>query len=828
MVCYPKNFEEKIGFDRIRELIRQHCLFEPGRRQADKMAFYHDLAEIRPLLRQTEEFLDIVKGPGDFPLQNFIDMEGPLSGIRAEGTFLEAGELHDLRKMLQTVRAILMFFAEEEDVLHPEMAELCRSVKFYPYVTQRIDRILSARGEVRDSASRELAAIRKNKVLKQAEISKKMDRLLKNARNAGYTDRETGMAFRNGRLVIPVNSKYKRSLNGIVHDESATGRTVYIEPAEVVEMNNLLRELEYAEKREIMKILLAAADDIRPYREELLALNDFLAKIDLIRAKALFARQINAIRPLVKNEPVLKWKKAIHPLLKMALGKEGREVVPLDIRLEKKQRMLLISGPNAGGKSVCLQTTGLLQYMLQCGLLVPVDEGSEMGIFNDIFINIGDEQSIENDLSTYSSHLLNMKYFLKNAGQHTLLLIDEFGAGTEPALGGAIAETIFERLSETGAFGVITTHYSNLKHFAAGAEGIGNGAMIFDTEHMKPLYKLAIGQPGSSFAFEIARGIGLPEKILKRATDKAGEEQVSFDRHLKDIIRDKKYWENKRNRIRKAEKKLTDMMQQYESELEKLASGKNTILKQAREEAEELIADANKKIENTIRIIKENLAGKEKTRRARKELEDFRKKQSERETRKENAILDKKLQKVRSRLRQMDKHSAPSPRGRKTAKMKDTIIRTGDHVKIKGQDNIGEVIARKGKKVRVSIGNMITIADAGKLEKISPGEYREMNRGKPARHLLHDWDPGKRKFQFSSELDVRGHRGESALEEVQEFIDEAIVLQESRLRIIHGKGDGILRQLIRQYLEGIDVVADYHDEHIRSGGTGVTVVNLDV
>ncbi len=834
MMTYPENFEVKIGFDQIRELIKKKCLSENGKDKADKMSFSCSAEIIRTCLNETNEFL-LINREEEFPLGFFTDVSEPLDRIRVEGSHLELQEVFDLRRSLDTVRAILNFFKKEKKEKYSNLSKLCDQVKYFPFIAERIDKILTKSGKLKDNASKELVQIRQSISVKHSTVTRILGNLLRTAREEGFAEKDAEVSIRNGRPVIPVNAAYKRKIRGIIHDESATGKTSFVEPAEAVELNNEIKELEYAEIREIIRILTILSDDLRPYIDELLNANEFLAKIDFIRSKGLFADEIGAILPELAEENIISWKNAVHPLLLLAHRKDKKEVVPLTIDLNAKQRILLISGPNAGGKSVCLKTVGLLQYMLQCGLLVPMEESSIAGIFDRIFIDIGDEQSIENDLSTYSSHLLNMKYFVRNADSTTLLLIDEFGAGTEPVLGGAIAEAVLDKLNQTKIFAVITTHYSNLKHFAASAEGVENGAMLFDTQRMQPLFRLETGQPGSSFAFEIARNIGLSEEIIKTATDKIGKDYVQFDRHLKEIIRDKKYWQVKRDNIRKAEKRLQQVLDQYSEELELSEKSRKEILDKAHHEADQLLSDANRKIENTIREIREAQAEKEKTKKIREELELLRKGSFEMDAKDEKAGKDKLIQKIsevkseavkvrerRQRFGQLE------PAKASISKIIDPEIKKGDFVFMKGQDVAGEVIDRKGNKVTVRFGQLSTIVDVSRLDKTTTEIYEEMNSRSSAGGDFADWDPGERKLFFKPEIDVRGKRAEEALREVTIMLDEAIMVGATEVRILHGKGDGILRQVIREYLRTVDVVASCKDEHIQLGGSGITVVTLEL
>ena len=617
----------------------------------------------------------------------------------------------------------------------------------------------------------------------------------------------------------------------MIHDESASGKTVFIEPAEVVELSNEIRELEYAERREIIHILLDFTADIRPYIPDLLSSQDFLSTIDFIRARALFATRLGAIRPQVKNEQLFDWREARHPLLYLAHKAEKKEIVPLSFHLADKNRILLISGPNAGGKSVCLKTIGLLQYMLQCGMLVPCGDSSVFGLFAGIFIDIGDEQSIDNDLSTYSSHLLNMKYFLKHAAADTLVLIDEFGTGTEPMLGGAIAESILEKLNQAGTSGIITTHYTSLKHYATSSEGIVNGAMLFDNQKMQPLYQLQVGKPGSSFAFEIARKIGLPEEVLGSASEKVGQDHIDFDKHLRDILRDKKYWEGKRQKIRQSERKLEDLMGRYEQELLESEKQRKAIVKEAKTKADAMLSGANKKIEQTIREIKEAEAEKERTREVRKELGEYRD-ELELEKGKEEQKVEKHLKEIRQRGSELETRRPDlRQRSKKTLAQKqvkeDPEIRVGDLVRIEGQDAAGEVMEIKGKNCMVAFGMLKTNTKLGQLQKIMSEEAERLRRKDQSKINLGEWNVSTRRVQFRPDIDLRGKRADEAMEIVVDFIDEAIMVSARDLKILHGKGNGILRQLIREYLHSVDLVEWYGDAHVDQGGAGITVVKLE-
>lgn len=832
LLIYPDQFESKVGFDRIRNLVKSHCLFEPGKEAMDNVVFMTGREEIEQELGLVEEFRLIIEREDEFPVNHFIDNREALKKAAVENAYLTEEEVFSLSRTLDNIRAILHFFSSDEQGLYPRLRELCKPVKVFPFVQDRIQKLLNRHGKVRDNASPQLAQIRASLHEKQGAVTKKVNQVLNRARREGWIEEDAGPTYRNGRPVIPVMAGNKRKLGGLIHDESATGRTVFIEPAEVVELSNEIRELEHAERREIIQILIQFTRDIRPYIPELTGAHAFLSTIDFIRARALFARRIGAVRPQIVEEQLFDWKEAKHPLLYLAHQAEGREVVPLTFRLSDKERILVISGPNAGGKSVCLQTIGLLQYMLQCGLLVPCQETSRFGIFRGIFIDIGDEQSIENDLSTYSSHLMNMKHFLKHAASDTLILIDEFGTGTEPMLGGAIAEAILEELNGSGTSGIITTHYTNLKHVATSHEGLVNGAMLFDNHRMQPLYQLQVGKPGSSFAFEIARKIGLPENVLQQASEKVGQDHIDFDRHLREILRDKKYWEEKRKRIRRSEKTLEELMERYEKELEESEKQRKSIVREAREKAEEMLSGANRRIEQTIREIKEAEAERERTREVRKELEQFREQMEVKEGKEERKVKET-LKEIRSRGKELEARRPDlKMRVRKTTSRKaepeDPTIRVGDLVRIRDQQTPGEVLEIRGKQCVVAFGMLKTRTKLDQLEKIPAGESLKLRSREGSRVDLGNWDVGTRRLNFRPDIDLRGKRADEAMELVVDFLDEAIMVGAQELRILHGKGNGILRQLIREYLHTVDLVEWYGDEHVDRGGAGITVVKLSL
>ncbi|MBA7535769.1 Endonuclease MutS2 [subsurface metagenome] len=826
-MIFPSSFENKIGFDRIRQMISDYCMCVLGRDRAESMSFEESYEKVCHELNLTDELRKVLLFEENFPQENYIDMSASLEKMKVEGTHPETSELNDLRKSIHTIKSLEHFFHSEE--IREKYKMLCAEfsgLNSFPFVGKQLENILDKQGEIKDNASSELKLLRDQKKQKQASVTRRLQSILKSAQKEGIVEMGTEITIREGRPVIPLLASNKRKLGGLVHDESASGKTVFVEPGAIVELNNELRELTYAERREIIKILIHFANDIRPYIDKLLDSYQSLGVIDFLGAKAKLALKIKAVRPILNTTANFKWKNAIHPLLYLSHKAEGKEVVPLDIQLNEKDRIILISGPNAGGKSVCLKTVGLLQYMLQCGLLVPMSENAEVCLFKNIFIDIGDEQSLENDLSTYSSHLLNMKYFVKKTDSQTLILIDEFGTGTEPTLGGAIAEAILEELKETGSYGVITTHYANLKYFASESAGIINGAMLFDTQKIKPLFRLSIGKPGSSFAIDIARNIGMPEKILKKASEKTGKDHINFEKHLREIIRDKKYWGDKRQRIRKVEKTLDYLYENYSGELEKIQKERKKILAEAQNEAKDVLKEANKQIERTIREIKESNAHKDKTRKAREELEKYKKQIADNNNAPDQ--LGKKLQELRNAGKRLVKHSAEleisSVNKNKKKEIRESTIKKGDQIRIKGLESTGEVIEVNEKTYLVAFGSMMTTVEHSRVELVKGDR---VDRKKEARKSYTS-NFKQRKLNFKPEIDIRGMRGDEALLQVQNFIDDALVVAVHQVKILHGKGDGILRQLIRDYLNTIEVVRSIKDEHADRGGAGITMVELDL
>ena len=858
-MIYPNNFENKIGFNDIRTLLKERCQSSLGRNMVDELTFSANADEVNEWMQQANEFRRLKETTDDFPMQYFFDMRESIARIRLTGTHLEENEVFDLRRSLETISNIVVYLnkgnasdnEEKMTYTYPALQRLTTDIMTFPAMIRRIDSILDKYGRIKDGASMTLASIRHELQKTEGSISRTLYTILHTAQREGLVDKDAAPTMRDGRLMIPVAPGLKRKINGIVHDESATGKTVFIEPAEVVEANNRVRELEAEERREVIRILTVFTDEVRPHVKEILDSYRFLAIIDLIQAKTAFAELTKAYEPKVENKPHLDWIHAIHPLLQLSLEKQGKRVVPLEILLEQDKRLLIISGPNAGGKSVCLKTVGLLQYMLQCGLPIPIGDRSTCGIFQNIMIDIGDEQSIEDDLSTYSSHLMNMKQMIKNCDAHTLLLIDEFGGGTEPMIGGAIAEAVLKQFWQKKAFGVITTHYQNLKHFADNHEGVVNGAMLYDRHQMQALFQLSIGQPGSSFAIEIARKTGLPEEVIKDASDIVGQDYIQSDKYLQDIVRDKRYWEGKRQTIHQHEKNLEGHIQRYETNLEEIERERKQILKRAQQQAEELLAEANRKIENAIREIREAQAEKERTREIREELQEFRQQVQNDDTRglmseedfarKLRQMEERKARKAQRKAEKAQKKEESDKRqqtfgaARSSANDTNRPLQKGDTVRIKGLNTIGTVENTQGKQVTVIFGDVRTKMKAEQLErcekdKTGTDQTSVANKhaglaiqtSKMTRATMED-----RKQNFHQDIDVRGMRGDEAVDAVMHFIDDAILIGMTRVRILHGTGTGVLRQLIRQYLRTIPNVSHFRDEHVQFGGAGITVVDID-
>lgn len=794
-----------------------------GKALVEQMCFSDRKEQIEETQKEIAEFMRIMREE-EFPDNRYTDARPFLSKIRIEGLFLDIPELVALKNSLESLHAILRFFQGKTET-YPVLTAKAGQIQLFPYVLQRLDSIVSKHGTIKDNASSELGEIRRQILKKQSGISRRMQALLQDAQTEGWAEKDTAIAIRDGRMVIPVPAAYKRRVNGIVHDESATGKTSYIEPTEIIETNNEIRELQLEEKREITRILRKFADDIRPYIEDLIPAYDFLAFVDYTKAKALFGIEMDAISPVFTSAPEMLWYEARHPLLYLSFKNTDKTLIPLRIEINEEQRIILISGPNAGGKSVCLQTAGLLQYMFQCGLPVPVSEASRFGIFKKILIDIGDEQSLENDLSTYSSHLINMKNFVRYGDRDTLVLIDEFGTGTEPMLGGAIAEAILHALNDHHVKGVITTHYTNLKHFASATPGIENGAMLYDNHRMMPLFQLEIGKPGSSFAFEIAKKIGLSKEILDEAASKVGEEHIHYDKHLKDIARDKRYWEEKRKKIHENEKRLDEVVEKYSQELQEASRLRKEIIKEAQEKAKELLAEANKTIENTIRKIRENQADKEKTRKLREEMEAQKQKLFAEEE--EEKRLKQKIEKIKKRENRKKKET-PQTSPLSSHQPAEIQLQKGDFVKLPNQA-VGEILEIKDKNAVIALGNIRTNVSVDKLEKVSANQVKKQIRtSSPSVYPDFRENISQKRLLFKPEIDVRGMRGEEALQKVTDFLDEAVMLDSKNLRILHGTGTGALRQIIRQFLSTNPLVGSYADEQVQLGGAGITVVKLDI
>ncbi|GAB4348876.1 MAG: endonuclease MutS2 [Flammeovirgaceae bacterium] len=807
-MLYPKNLEQKLSFDRIRELLKEKCNGKVAQDFVDKIRFTGKSHVLQKLISQTAEFLRILSNGEEFPSTNFIDLQESLQKSQIEGTFLTEEECYEMKLAFITLKECLEFIKNKEKS-YPYLTELSQNIEFQPLLIKEIDLILDERGKIKDNASSELLRIRKRLVEEQHSIRKRLDNLLHSLKLQGLIKEEALPTVRDGRMVIPVPVEHKRHVRGFIHDTSASGQTVFLEPENLLDINNEIRELQLAERQEIIKILITLTNKIRPHVPSLQKANVFLGMIDFIRAKAKLAQEMNAIAPEFEDKPFLKWYAAYHPLLYLSGKTQGKNIVPQDIKLDEENRILVISGPNAGGKSVALKTVGLIQYMFQCGLLVPISEGSKMGIFQDLFLDIGDEQSIDNDLSTYSSHLTNMKHFLKNANEHSLFLIDEFGAGTEPELGGAIAEAILEHLNELKSYGIITTHYANLKFYADKTKGLLNGAMRYDVENLQPLYKLDIGVPGSSFALEIATNIGLPKKVVHTARQRVGQKKVNIEKLLKELELEKRELEENNRLLEKKDKELAELLVKYNKLKDEIEENKRQILKEAKLEASRILAEANQKIENTIRFIRENNADKELTKFARKELDDF----------KEEIKTDLSILQEIEEKEEIEKEEVEIEEG--------TEIKEGSWVKLKDTETIGEVISLKGKEAVVLIGEIKTTVKMNRLQKVSRKELRANMPKKTLTPSVSTNEAFREKLMdFSPELDIRGKRAEEVFPILDDFMDNAIMLNQTYLRILHGKGDGILRELVRTHLRKYKEVKSLQDEHADRGGAGYTVVMM--
>lgn len=839
-MIYPQNFEKKIEFDAVRTMLKELCLCTLGRECVDDMSLLTDYNAIEGRLGETDEFVRLLRVEQNFPNDFYFDVREPLQRIRIPGMYMGEEELFALRRSLDTIGRMLSLLRRQSDdggtdgavALYPRLRALAGDVEAFPQIIRAIDAIVDKFGHVKDSASPTLAAIRSELVRTSNGISRTLNNILQRAQAEGLVEKDASPTLRDGRLVIPVAPALKRKMGGIVHDESASGKTVFIEPAEVVMANNRIRELEAEERREVILILTKFSDELRPHVPQLLQAYIFLGVMDFIRAKALLAERFGAIKPVLADKPLIDWGAAVHPLLELSLRKHGRRMSALDISLDDKRRILLISGPNAGGKSVCLKTAGLLQYMLQCGLLIPVHERSRAGVFRSLFIDIGDEQSIEDDLSTYSSHLLNMKQTLRSCDSRSLILIDEFGSGTEPLIGAAIAEAILKRFNSKGAYGIITTHYQNLKHFADSTPGVVNGAMLYDRAEMRPLFMLQIGNPGSSFAVEIARKIGLPEEIIKDASEIVGSDYIQSDKYLQDIVRDKRYWETKRRNVHQKEKELDELLEKVQGSTDELKKSRRQILRDAQNEAERLLREANAKIENTIRSIVEAKAEKERTRKARQELADFGKEiealaaqeQQMRTDREMARIIARQERRKNGKKEKQKADASQQTQQPETTPLKQPQFEMGMYVRIIGQQSVGEIMSVNKNCAVVRFG---AIKSTVALSRLQPADAPKEEVRKVSfltsetQENLHN-----KRLNFKSEIDIRGMRGDEAMQAVSFFLDDATVCGVHQLRILHGTGNGILRTLVRQYLSTVPSVRTFHDEHVQFGGAGITVIEM--
>ena len=841
-----KRLEQKLGFDRVRQIISDRCSTAYASERTATETFSTDQAEIRRRLLLTDEMRLIMMFEDSFPSGGFIDCIDFLKPLERTSSAIDLISLRKLRTMLDTLRKVTSFFSGIKDGVYPNLKRMAAPIMGFPEVQRRIDTILDRYGEVKDTASDELYAIRKALHEKEGAISRRMSAILRKAQEEGIVDSDAGVSIRDGKMLIPVSAANKKRIPGFIYDESASGKTAFIEPAEVVELDNQIKELQFSEQREIVRILFEFTEFLRPYIPELLEAAKYLGETDFIMAKAQIALDFIAGMPIISENGEMNLRKARHPLLERALKKERKEIVPLTATLTEQKHILLISGPNAGGKSVCLKTVGLLQYMFQWGMLIPTSETSEMMIFDRVMVDIGDDQSIENDLSTYSSFLVNMKDMLSRADNRTLVLIDEFGSGTEPAAGGAIAEAILAELDRRGAYGVITTHYTNLKLYASSGEtGVINGAMMFDVQNIAPLFKLEMGLPGNSFAFELARKTGLPENIIKDAETRAGEEFVGIERNLRKIARNRRAIDERLERIKHTDKTLESITERYQKELQQIQQMRKEILEQARKEAEDIVRQANRQVENTIRTIKESQAEKEATHEARSELQGFlglltAKKEQEEKDRED--YIERKIKQIDERRARRQKRKEERADERSLQEMREqqaeqermeafrsAPLKVGEKVRIKENGMVGEVTKVSAKAVVVIIGNISTKLPHDKVERITSNEFKSAVKetARPAPSMKVDSSINERKLNFSTEMDVRGERLNDAIEKVTRYVDDAIMVGVSSVRIIHGKGTGVLRDELQKLLRTMPGVASVRDEHIQFGGTGVTIVTFE-
>ena len=817
-MIYPSNFESKIGFDAVRRELERHCVSALGAANVPRLRFSTRRDEVIRWLEETNEFLSIVLTGREFPLSYYFDLRVVLKEVSTPGTFLSAERLFDLQRLLVTVNQVVRFFAADGDGQspYPRLRQLTSGLQAFPELSAAIGHVLDKAGNIKDTASPHLQELRTSIARVTSSINGTLRRIISQGKQDGILDNDVQPSLRDGRLVLPVSAMNKRKLRGIVHDESATGKTVFIEPDAIVEANNRIRETEAEIAREIIRILTEVTDQIRPHLDELAAVLETLGQLDFIRAKALFAQDVGAQMCHVDRKPVIEWYTAKHPALMLSLRSQGKEVVPLNIALNKQNRILVISGPNAGGKSVCLKTVGVVQYMMQCGLLPTLRDNSHMGIFCDIFIDIGDQQSIENDLSTYSSHLQNMKLFLSKGGKETLILIDEMGSGTEPQIGGAIAQSILEQLNNNQVMGIVTTHYQNLKHFADETDGVVNGAMLYDRQRMQPLFQLSMGYPGSSFAIEIARKTGLPQQVIDKASEIVGSDYINMDKYLLDIVRDRRYWENKRQDVRAKEKRLDQMIEDYDERLDNIRAEHRQIIHDARHEAEEILRGSNAQIERTIKEIREQQAEKERTKELRRQLDEFKQRLNAEEPIEPDRL--KELTPKDKPRRKQPKKKAPQPVA------KDRPLQAGDNVVLKGTKTVGTLISIDEKYALVAFGNIKTRIESGQVERTMRKEA--LPKAESLGRTTSD-EIRTRQLNFKPDIDVRGMRADEALQAITYFIDDAIQFSAQRVRILHGTGTGALKVAIREYLHTVGGVKSYRDEHVQFGGAGITVVELE-
>ena len=839
------RLEQKLGFDRIRQIISDKCSTAYATERAATEAFSNKASQIRKRLLLTDEMRLIMMFEDGFPSGGFIDCIDFLKPLENSSAAIDLLSLRKLKTMLETLRKVTSFFDSIKDGVYPNLKRMSAPIMGFPEVQRRIESILDRYGDVKDTASDALYEIRKSLREREGAISRRMSAILKRAQEEGIVDSDAGVSVRDGKMLIPVSAANKRRISGFIYDESATGKTVYIEPAEVVELDNQIKELKFSEQREIVRILFEFTEFLRPYIPELLDAAKYLGEIDFIMAKAQVALEFIAGMPAISDNGEMNLRKARHPLLERALKKEKKDIVPLTATLTPSKHILLISGPNAGGKSVCLKTVGLLQYMFQWGMLIPTSETSEMMVYDRIMVDIGDDQSIDNDLSTYSSFLVNMKDMLAKADSKTLILIDEFGSGTEPAAGGAIAEAILSEFDKRGAYGVITTHYTNLKLYASADTGVTNGAMMFDVKNIAPMFKLEMGLPGNSFAFELARKTGLPEAIIKDAESRAGEEFVGIERNLRKIARNRKALDEKLERIKNTDRTLENITDKYQKELLQIKNLKKEIIDEAKKEAEAIIKGANKQVENTIKTIRESQAAKEETQEARKGLQDFmsilaaKKKQEQKE---KEDYIEKKIRQLDARRERQKQRKAQKADQRaqqeqieqqaeqmRMEAFRSAPLKAGEKVRVKANGMVGEVVKVSAKAVVVTIGNISSKMPLDKVERITSNEFKSAVKevSRPVSSVRVDSSLTERKLNFSTELDVRGERLNNAVEKVTHYIDDALMLNVSSVRIIHGKGTGVLRDELQKLIRTMPGVASAKDEHIQFGGSGVTVVTFE-